>query len=237
MEFDKYPYWAQEAIRYPIFGGDPGEEGAGSDGNGDGDGADGSGASGGKQGGGKTLEENSSPQLTPEQIAKLLRENNEAKANLSAFQKEKEEREAAEEEARRATASKEENLTKDVDRLSKENESLTLVNNRNLVELAILRNNKYQWHDPNLIAPLIDRSVIKLDATTGKVDGIEDELKRIAKDHPFLLKGKDKNEDNNGGGSSLNAGRPSGGVPTGGGDGSKATKRQQLEKRFPVLGR
>ena len=230
MQFDKLPQWAVTALNSgPIFGSEdpvgdpPAEKSAEKPAEKSGEPAD------------KTVEENANPQLTPEQIAKLIRENNEAKSNLSAYQKEKEEREAAEEEARRATASKEENLTKDVTRLTEENKTLATINERNLLKLAILENTKFQWNDPADVALMIDRTDIKIDPAKGTVDGVNEALKDLAKRKPYMLKPSEENAGDTSGGVSL-PGQPSGGKPSNSADSSaKATKRKQLEARFSVL--
>lgn len=230
MQFDRLPVWAQTAlISRPPFGSE-GEEGDGAP----------SGADAGATGAApdKTLEEKNNPQLTPEQIAKILRENAEAKTNLSAYEQEKTEREAAEEEARRATASKEENLSKDVNRLTEENQTLSLVNERNILKIAILENSKYQWNDPADVAVMIDRENIKIDPTKGTIDGIEDALKDLAKRKPYMLKPSEDNSGNNNGNGagSFVPGQPSGGKPGSSADASaKATRRKALETRFSVL--
>lgn len=230
MQFDRLPVWAQTAlISRPPFGSE-GEEGESAAVETD----------AGKAGAPpeKTVEENNNPQLTPEQIAKILRENAEAKANLSAYEQEKTEREAAEEEARRATASKEENLSKDVARLTEENQTLSLVNERNILKIAILENSKYQWNDPADVAVMIDRGNIKIDPAKGSIEGIEEALKDLAKRKPYMLKPSEDNSGNNNGNGagSFVPGQPSGGKPGSSADASaKATRRKALETRFSVL--
>ena len=242
MRFNALPEWAK-TVR-PIFGSDGDGEGAGA-GAGEGAGAGaGAGTGDGKPGAGgdgkvtTNAEENKAPQLTQAQIEKLIQDNAAAQAEISAYQTEKQEREAAQEEAERATRSKEENLEKDVQRLSEENGQLKIVNERNLLDLAIFRNKSYQWIDEGDVAALLDRSGIKIDAAKGTITGIDEALKKLAKDKPHLLKQKE-NENNGGGngglGTGFQGGMPSGGTPSGGNDGSKATKRQQLENRFSVL--
>ena len=232
MRINTLPNWAATALLSgPVFGSDEGE-GAGAE-----TGPDGKPAAV-KDDPKPNAEENKAPQLTESQIQKLINDNESAKATISAYEQEKAEREAAAEEAERATRSKEENLTKDVERLTEENGKLKIVNERNLLELEIRRNSKFDWHDVNDVAALIDRTGIKIDAETGKVEGVENALKDLAKTKPHLLKTKQNQQDNSGNqsGAGFGSGPASGGVPSGNGDSSaKANRRKQLEGRFPVL--
>ena len=229
MRIDLLPLWAQTAVSVKApFGSEEGEGPA----NGEGTPSEAETPSPEIK---KTVDENQNPQLTPEQIQKILRENAEAKNNVAAFQKEKEEREAAEEKARRATASKEENLTKDVTRLTEENQRLATVNERNILKIAILENENYKWHKASDVEKLIDRSEIKIDTTTGKIDGVESALKALAKDKPYMLKGSEDAGAGNPQSGTPVPGQPSGGVPKSGDDSKKANKRKQLQQRFSVL--
>lgn len=47
---------------------------------------------------------------------------------------------------------------------------------------------KYNWEDVEAVRVFIDQDNIRLDIDTQKFDGIEAELKRIAKEKPYLLK-------------------------------------------------
>lgn len=242
MRIDMLPTWARTALKNgPVFGSE-GEEGSGAGDGGNGGAGNGNGQGNAGAGTGSVdkpnAEENQTPQLTESQIQKIIQENASAKTQLAAYEQEKQERIAADEEAERATRSKEENLTKDVQRLTEANEKMKIVNERNLLDLAILRNKTYEWHDANDVAALLDRTGIKIDAETGKVEGVEDALKSLAKAKPHLLKPKADEGNGNGNGGNgiggITGGAPSGGKP-GTGDGFKANKRKELENRFNVL--
>lgn len=176
--------------------------------------------------------------IDPDAHAKAVKERDSANSELAALRQEKQEREEAEEAAAAATRSKEENQAKEIGRLTEDNNKLNLVNEQNLLELAILKNKKYEWNDANVAMKLIDRSNVKIDTKTGQVDGVDDALKDLAKQHPYLLRSDKKNDQGNPGGGAGSGlpGQPSGGTPVGNGDSSsKANKRKQMEDRFPVL--
>ena len=235
MRFDLLPVWAQTALKNgPVFGSE-GDEGTGD-----------AGAGGAQAGAGTDNKPDEKPEgekpinINPDDHAKAIKDRDSAKAELQALQKEKQEREEADEAAQRATRSKEENQAKEIETLTEDNKALNLVNTENLIELSILKNTKYQWINPQNVTKLIDRSEIKIDAKTGKVEGVDDALKALAKSDPHLLKPSEGNGDGNQNGAGNGApgtgvpNQASGGKPGGaGGDSSaKATKRANLVARF-----
>ena len=145
---------------------------------------------------------------TPEQIEAeeaKQRANSEAKARRLENDRLKQENadlKKAQEDAARKEKSDLENTQKD---LTAATESLTKreqVLERNLVETAILKFADFTWHDVDLVVAALNKDEIKVDLDTGAVTGHEDELKRIAKDKPFLVASskKQKKEDQNNGG-------------------------------------
>lgn len=58
------------------------------------------------------------------------------------------------------------------------------------LDTAIIKasGDKYVWEDVEAVRVFIDQDNIRLDIDTQKFDGIEGELKRIAKEKPYLLK-------------------------------------------------
>jgi hypothetical protein len=177
--------------------------------------------------------------INPDDHAKAIRDRDTAKGELAALQQEKAEREEADAAAVAATRSKEENQEAQIKELTESNESYQRVNESNLVKIAILEESKYTWHDTDLISKMIDKSALKIDAKKGTVEGVTDELKRIAKESPFLLKGTKKDQQENSGGESGAGlpGQPSGGTPGGSRDANaQANKRAAMVARFgPVL--
>lgn len=228
MRFDTLPTWARTALKSaPVFGSDT-------------DDATGGAATGAPAGAGTGEPPADKPEadkpivVDPDEHVRLVQENQKKDAELAALQKEKTEREEAEEAAKAATRSKEENLEKENATLKQDVQNLTLVNTENLIELAILKNEKYQWIKPTQVAKLIDRTGIKIDPKTGKVEGVDEALKSLAKENAHLLKKADDGGTPAGGPTPGLPGVPSGGTPVGaGGDSSaKANKHAALIQRF-----
>ena len=231
MPFNVLPSWVQVALKSgPVFG------------------SEGETPSGGDPAGGKPATVDNVPDdkpdadkpvnIDPDEYTRAIQERDNTKNELAALQQEKQQREEQEAQALAATRSKEENLENQVQTLTEDNSKLTLVNTENLLELAILKNNKYEWENHSVAVKLIDRSGIKIDAKTGKVDGVDDALKALAKENPYLLKKAGNGDANPSGGGNPSSlpGQPSGGTPTSSADSSaKANKRKQLENRFQVL--
>lgn len=81
-------------------------------------------------------------------------------------------------------------VTEERDDLARSFESQVILN-------QILLNKDYEFHDANDVTFFINRKELKIDTKTGEVDGLKEELKRVAKDKPHLvLKSKVKNDDN-----------------------------------------
>lgn len=101
-----------------------------------------------------------------------------------------------------------------------------------------------EFHDTKfalskLSADVFDQMEVDLENGTVTVTGIENDLRRIAKENEWAVKNKSSVAPNvsAGGQQRTPAGRPSGGAPAGsaGGDASKATQRKALAARFPVI--
>ena len=67
-------------------------------------------------------------------------------------------------------------------------EKLKDVVETSVLETAIMKQEKYQFSDPDVVQMLLDPKKLRLDLDTKKVEGLTDELKRIAKERPHLLK-------------------------------------------------
>lgn len=226
MRINPLPNWAALALKNgPIFGSDPEGEPAG--------------ASVTTTPEEKPEGETKEITVSPEDAVKAVRERDAANLELEALRTEKTERETAEAQALAATRSREENQEAQITELTETNKSLTLVNEQNLLELAILKNNKFKWQDHNIALKLIDRADVKIDAKKGTVDGVDEALKTLAKEQPYLLAPAEGTTDGNGAGqsgASITPGVASGGKPGGGGDSSaNANKRKKMEDRFQVL--
>lgn len=145
------------------------------------------------------------------------------------------------EEAQKKEAdAKKDDLTKAQDRVTELESSVEELSGtvRSLrLENAFLTSNKHKWHDPETALDLaqrkgfIDDDIIDDD---GKVDKpvLTKALDRLAKEHAYLVKSKDKKTDDE-------PGEPSGAPAGGRSDNSKdaAAKKTKLQGRFPVLNR
>jgi hypothetical protein len=114
---------------------------------------------------------------------------------------------------------------------------------------SILRNSiveeaKYSWYDVPVVMGLINRDVIEIDLEEGLVDGLDAELKRIAKEKPYLVKkgpaggGNKNNEEGESNGSSgAGANGSTGNQPSGrpNSNDAKAAQRATLMKQYPSL--
>lgn len=80
----------------------------------------------------------------------------------------------------------------------------------------ILKFPGYTWHDPEAVLKMVDMDTITVDAETGAVKGVNDALKKLAKDKPYLLKGKqgDEKKDGKTGGNGASGHNPGGGGET-----------------------
>jgi hypothetical protein len=62
------------------------------------------------------------------------------------------------------------------------------------IKNAFLTANTYTWHSPAAAMKLLDMSSVDIDAE-GNVSGLKEALKRLASEHPFLIKAEEKPED------------------------------------------
>lgn len=93
---------------------------------------------------------------------------------------------------------------------------------------AFLADNSYDWHSPSKALALVDLAGVEI-GDDGKVTGLTDALKALAKSDPYLVKAKD------GGGGGGNGGTGSGSDGRGGSN-KKATE-DQLKAKYAALRR
>lgn len=135
----------------------------------------------------------------------------------------------------RAESSDLENAQRDIDKLTKERDKFKKIVGDNAVIMGILTYTKFTFHDPRIVANLVNAEEISIDYETGKVDGLEAELARIAKDKDFLVKSAAKERDskrNETGSSGSTGSKPGQGVST------KVNVNQEkadLVARYPAL--
>jgi len=101
-------------------------------------------------------------------------------------------------EAERATKTKEENLENDVKARDATISTLRATNAKLAIINGILMETKWRWHNPEIVAQQLDSKLVKV-TDDGKVDGLQRELARVAKDHSYLLvKGNSNNQGSTG---------------------------------------
>lgn len=130
---------------------------------------------------------------------------------------------------------KKDELTNALDDLKKANETVATLKatvNRLAIEGAIRDDSRFQWHDVQMVAGLLDPDTVRV-TDDGKVEGIKAALPKIAKEHPFLLRGENKN----GNKSQQNNGGPTGFQPGQGGasGGGSEVDRSKLVENYPAL--
>lgn len=110
------------------------------------------------------------------------------------------------------------------------------------LDTAIMKDKKYEWHDVEGVRAFLNHDNIRMDLDTGAVDGLDMELKRIAKERPYLLVPKAEDEDprNNGRGSGSGFTprdqRGTGNHPYGGSTHQRETDSAKLGKKYKIPG-
>lgn len=97
------------------------------------------------------------------------------------------------------------------------NKGLSSANERLLLENAVLKDSKHNWHDSSAVIALLDTSSVEIDPESGTIEGIEDALADLAKERPFLVKTAERN----------NQGSGSSGHQPGAGSGNRKMTEQQ----------
>lgn len=96
-------------------------------------------------------------------------------------------------------------------------------------------NPAYEWNDATAVRPFIDKEAIKLDLDNHTVDGLEAQLKDVAKRMPFLLVSKEQRDDrlNQQGGSYVPPDpRVTGSHPNGSAPRPRETDRSSLARKY-----
>lgn len=105
------------------------------------------------------------------------------------------------------------------------------------IDNAIRAQEKFAFHDTEAVRAFLDQSKIRLDLDTGKIDGLDEQLRKIAKDKPYLVK---QPENQSGDGAFTPPPGPPGGTgshPNGGSVQTETDKRKLGSKyRIPGYG-
>lgn len=167
--------------------------------------------------------------LTDEQknARKLARENRKRRKDNAALKARLAELEKEQEEAKLSRKTKLEQEQAKREEATRKAQTLSSTNERLLLENAILKDSKRDWHDPSAVIALLNRDDIEVDPESGNIEGIEEALSDLAKDKPFLVKTAGTRQNNG----------ASGGHPSGGRNGDRKTKEQEqaeLKKKWKL---
>lgn len=115
------------------------------------------------------------------------------------------------------------------DELKLENDKLKSVVNSKFLEWAVQTNDKYSWIDVEDVVKAIDREAINIDVENGDIDGLDLELKRIAKKKPhWISKGEEQEQQE--------SPPRSGAHPFGGTVKQDEAERRRLGEKFKIPG-
>jgi len=218
-------------VVWPVMGGAPDD---GDDGDtGDTGGDTGSGDTGSNDGGADSGDKGDSGSLDPKELQRMLEE---TERRMKAADKRAD---AAEKKIKEQEDAKKDELTKATDELTEAQATIATLTKENVtlkLQNAFLTANKHSWHDPDTALALADNGGY-LEGVIDEEDGAVDKkvlgsaLDRLAKDKPFLVKSKDKQDDNQ----DSPSGEPAGGRSNNSKD--EKVRKQQLKSRFSSLNR
>lgn len=179
----------------------------------------------------------------PQAVADLVKQVESLNNTVGQLKKVNEKFESEKKTKERESLGREEALAKDLE----ESQQTVIKMDRALRNQAVVNAingfKDIEFHDTKfamskLSADVFDQMEVDLENGTVTVTGIENDLRRIAKENEWAVKNKGSVPGNVNGTEQRKTpvGRPSGGAPNGsGGDASKATQRKALAARFPVI--
>lgn len=180
--------------------------------------------------------------MSPEQIADLVKQVADLSTTNKTLQGKVSEQEKAKQDADRAKMGREEALQADLE----DREQTIIKMDQALRNQALLNAiNGYtdiQWHDPKFVMGKLDSTIsesmeVDLENGTVTVSGIENDLKRVAKEYDWAVKktaAPSSNGNSAGGAKPVTRGSGAPPAPPNGGS-SKETKRSNLIDKYPVL--
>lgn len=78
-------------------------------------------------------------------------------------------------------------LKTDNTKLTEANQKLTKTNENLLLKQGVLSSKSYRFHDVDDVIAFVDRKEIDIDAASGTIEGLGEELKRLAREKPYLV--------------------------------------------------
>lgn len=173
------------------------------------------------------------PDAKDRKIRKLSREAARRRTNERTLEEENE-RLREENENLRDSVNKAVKLQTKYDKLVEDHGKLEGRTREQTIRNAIQNNDELAWYDTSMVLSLLNREELAVDLEDGTVGGLEDQLKKIAKDKPFLLKDAGGSQGNNG-----SQQRPSGQTPQSSAGGNRNQEIRQSEdkmiEQFPAL--
>jgi hypothetical protein len=218
---------------YPIQGAEP-KEGEDGDGEDEDEDDDGNGSKGGADGDDDSDddEDEDKGELDPKdkRIRELSRENAKRRKRLREAETAKAAAEAELKKHEDKNKSDLEKATADLEAANAKIAQLAESNKKSTIERAFLRHNKHKWHDPETALKLVDMSDVTVDDESN-VEGMKEAVDALAKEHPYLLK-RDEDEEEG-------EGKPSGAAfGKNKKDGkNKQADREALLEKYPTLTR
>lgn len=173
----------------------------------------------------------------PEAMADLLKQLNEATKQIKELQGKTESYEKEKAQAARAQQTREEQLESDLQEAQQTIAQMDAVIRHTAVVNAIQGMKDYQFHSARHVLNELDPNSFDIDVDlkngTATVTGIEAEIKRVAKEMPWLV-AQEKNGNTS---SQRNVAPRSSGAPPANpnGDAAKVSRRAELMKKFPVI--
>ncbi len=184
----------------------------------------------------------------PQAVADLMKQVEALTKNVGDLTKKNAAYEKEKSDAERASLGREEALEKDLEDAQKVIIKMDAALKNQAIVNAINSFREIEFHDPQFARGKLDPSIIEnmqvdLENGTVTVIGVENDLRRIAKEFSWAVKVNGQQQSNNGGNAGNGGqqrqapGRSSGGAPGGGNgtDPGKATTRKALAARFPVI--
>lgn len=179
----------EDVYLLPIFGGDPDEQDNPDDNkpdpddDGDDDGDDGDDDEDRSK---WTPEQTREHELRGEAARRRKERNAERKARLAA--------EARVKELEGKGKSTEDKLTAELAKANASLESLTAAGTKNVLRTAIMEHDKFKWHDVGDVMKELNMDDLEVNVEDHEVDGLESQLKDLAKRKPYLLKTKESED-------------------------------------------
>lgn len=171
-------------------------------------------------------------------IAELSRESARRRREKNQEKKRADELQAELDQIKNKGKDENETVQNEMKALREQNDKLQAQLQRQAVRTAIVNNDSYKWHDVDDVYSKLDMEDIDIDPDTGDVDGLEQQLKTLAKKKPYLLRESKASGDNGDAGvrpGSTGQNPRVSGARSKGRQETAATQRENLLKKYKSL--